>query len=648
MKRQFYFCGLMLAATFTLTNCSKEMNQSDDSQPAGIPFEIVASTADTKTTNDGLKTNWADGDAINLFHIESGSTSSGYVSNGSFAVADAETGVFTGELTAGLTAESYDWYALYPYSDYLASPNSTEGYIFIGHRTNLVQNGYGSTSHLSGSSCPLYGVVKGVAASQRPEMTMNHLTSVVAINVTNNTDEPLTVTTASITAQEDIVGSYYIDYTGDQIVYNSKADAVSATASVSVTEGTALENGASAVVYIVIKPFTAKADTDLTVSVNGYSKTITLANDVTFSAGKIKTLNFSYDAVPVVKTVSLPWNEDFSTSDLSNYTITNGSVTTKLYEENLAGGTAPELLISKTGGQMTTNVSLDGYVGNLTLSFACNYPDRITVSSSTEGVEIVANSTTEYIISVPEGADVLQLSFTNSTSSNARIDDIALLKGVVVAQELSFSIPGYYIVLGSEEYAAYSGQVVDGAKTEVTYMSDNEDVAIVDASTGTVTLGEVAGTATITATAVATTDYKSATASYTITLAEPSSDDTKTYTLTIDVDDFNSTSYAANNTEKTSQAIALDGSGTLDVNWTSYQVMYQNSAMQWQKNKGYIYNNTYLGKITNIEITSTAGTFTTYINDTQQPIENGEGGYFQIKVGSATGKASKVVITFEY
>ena len=119
----------------------------------------------------------------------------------------------------------------------------------------------------------------------------------------------------------------------------------------------------------------------------------------------------------------------------------------------------------------------------------------------------------------------------------------------------------------------------------------------------------------------------------------------KTYTFTITKDDFNSTSYAANNNEKTSIATATDGS-TMEVKWTSYQVMNQSSTMQWQKSKGYIYNSTDLGTIDNVVVDSSAGTFTTYKGSSAQPTTNGTGGYFQIKVGSATGKVNTITVTF--
>lgn len=121
----------------------------------------------------------------------------------------------------------------------------------------------------------------------------------------------------------------------------------------------------------------------------------------------------------------------------------------------------------------------------------------------------------------------------------------------------------------------------------------------------------------------------------------------KTYTLTIDSSDFSTTSYTNNNKERTTKAIATDGS-TIDVTWESYQIMQFSNKMQWQRNKGALFNKTSLGKITNIQITTTSSNeFTKIIGDTLKPTENKEGGYFNISVGNTTGKTDKVVITFE-
>ena len=135
MKRRIFSLGLMLAATFTLTNCVKEVNQPVDVPSAGIPFEIVAfASEDTKTENDGMKTKWIENDAINLFHAVAGSEE--YVSDNSFEITEENLaeGRFTGKLGGALDgSKSYDWYAFYPYNSYITTPANTSGYSYVGH-----------------------------------------------------------------------------------------------------------------------------------------------------------------------------------------------------------------------------------------------------------------------------------------------------------------------------------------------------------------------------------------------------------------------------------------------------------------------------------------------------------------------------------
>ena len=301
MKRHFYTLGWMLAATFTLTNCAQEIDNPNDVPSAGIPFEIVATSAETKTVNDGLITKWVADDQINIFHAVAETNT--YVSDGAFTVAEADvaTGRFTGTLSSALESDKvYDWYALYPYSEHVTTPGKHDkGYTYIGHSKGLNQSGYDSMASLKGSVCPLYGIATAVPEGTKPSMTMNHISSIVAINVTNATEEALTVSTASLTAEEDIVGSYFIDITKSPVVCTpSGANYVNNTATVNVSGGTELAKGESAILYLAIKPFTAATDEKLVLSVNGYEKERAMTKDVTFTAGKIKILNFSYDKEP--------------------------------------------------------------------------------------------------------------------------------------------------------------------------------------------------------------------------------------------------------------------------------------------------------------------------------------------------------------
>ena len=514
--------GVMLAAAFTLTNCAKEIDAPvQEPESNSYPFEIIASTVDTKTVNDGMSTKWAEDDQINVFHALGESTE--YVNDGAFTISDVEAGRFTGIINAVLNVEEeYDWYVLYPYNKKVTTPGSqTAGYTYIGYSTGLNQTGYNSMASLKGSVCPLYGIAKYAGA--RPEITMNHLSSIVAINVTNKNEEPLTITEASFIATEDIVGSYYIDITGESVVYTpSAANYVKNTALVKVSGGTALEQEESAIVYAAIKPFTDTAGQKLTLSVNGYSKEIELSKDVTFTAGKIKTLNFAYDKeVSEATGISLPWVEDFSSNDLSKYVILNGDSDMKLYistTDNLAGGQAPEILIGKNGGSMTAIIAIGGFSGDLTLVFKSNHADYITVTAPSVTVKKVTD--TEYTITVSEGVSTFDVTLKNAAGSNARVDDIELAKSRL-SQTLVFETDLYEFESGSDEFNAFTGQVVSGNETEVTYSSNNEGVAIVDATTGNVTMTGEAGTAIITATAAKTEEYKSAIATYSIVVSNP-------------------------------------------------------------------------------------------------------------------------------
>lgn len=313
--KKIIMMGLMLASAFALTNCSKEFVQQietpETDQAVGVvPFEIYASALQTKTANDGMSTVWVENDQINVFHAEAGSTE--YVSDGNFTIYEQNLadGLFLGSLKQSLTASAYDWYFFYPYSSYVKTPASrTSGYMTLGSKANGVQtqNGNSNMAHIAGENYPMCAVVKNVAAGETPAGMMQHMTALVAINVQNNTSKPMTVVSAGIRASESLVGTYYMDFTGEEVVYTPSGDQyVSNTANLEVVDGEDIAAGSSAKFYIAVKPFTAEAGSRLTVYVNGSQKAITIPETTEFEAGKIKTIN-----VPVVKMKnSLKTSED--------------------------------------------------------------------------------------------------------------------------------------------------------------------------------------------------------------------------------------------------------------------------------------------------------------------------------------------------
>lgn len=516
--------------TFALTDCTKEMNQPQEEIPAGTPFEIVASAVGTRTTNDGIHTDWEAGDAINLFHAPASMT--GYVNDKSFTIAEEglAEGRFKGTLTSGLeSGKSYDWYAFYPYNSHTQAPtnndedSSKNGYNFIGHSVGLDQYGYDNMSSLCGTVCPLYGIAENVASDKMPQVTMQHLSSVIALKVTNTTDAPLVVETASFTAPEDIVGSYYISFAGEPAYTPRSETHVKNTAVVNVSKGTELAKNQSAVLYLAIKPFTAKSGDKLYISVNGYEKELPLTKDVTFTAGKIKTVNFAYDYVKTSKEVV------FDFTNPAAYGITPS-------EEVSKGVEIPESVAD----------------GGVTITHVSNSQNKVCIWTKTDNTyEMRAYDSDVITFTVPEGYVIKKMTFEGSAgdaaispnigsyssmewTGNANplvldIKDGLKLRTITVeydlgesdpekaVQNLSFAEANYTATVRE----AFESPVLEGAQTSVTYKSSDETVATVDENGKVTILKE--GKTTITATAAENDTYRSAQASYTLTVnAAPS------------------------------------------------------------------------------------------------------------------------------
>ena len=295
--------GLMLSA-LALTNCTK--NEEFTTTPeVSTPFALFADV-DTRTTNDGLNTEWAADDAINVFHAVKETTT--YKNDGQFTIAEADLAAsrFSGTLNGTLDEASYDWYAFYPYSEFISTPaNDSYGYSIVGHdnRYSLTQNGYNSKAHLAGVACPLAGIATDVAAGTTPQIAMHHLSSVVKFVVTNSLTEAITISQITLESNNhNIIGSYYINFASyPEVVYTDKYPAKKAI--LDVQNGTALAAGAKAEFYLPIKPCEMAADDTLTIVVSASSESgvgtdtgvITLTKATEFVAGNIKPINVNYD-----------------------------------------------------------------------------------------------------------------------------------------------------------------------------------------------------------------------------------------------------------------------------------------------------------------------------------------------------------------
>ena len=344
----------MLASAFALTNCSEEFVQQietpETDQVVGvIPFEIYASALQTKTANDGMSTVRVENDQINVFHAEAGAAS--YVNDGVFAIykQNLADGLFQGSLKQPLTASAYDWYFFYPYTVGMKTP-AGDAVVTLAGKTQT-QKGNSNMAHIAGVNYPMCAVVENVAAGETPTGMMKHMTALVAINVINNTGAAMTVTSAGLKAAEELVGAFKVDFAGNEVVY-TPAEGSSNKAELQVLEGESIAAGASAKFYLAVKPFTAEAESRLTVYVNGNQKSISLTEVTEFQAGKIKTINVTVD----------PLQHPTSTSDvIKNENLKVGDNTTASHRAVINGVDTRYVVVMGTP-EKTGSVVLKGSI----------------------------------------------------------------------------------------------------------------------------------------------------------------------------------------------------------------------------------------------------------------------------------------------
>ena len=390
MKKAFISLIVIAAAAIASVSCNKIEPVVPDNQEGGIPFEFYAKAINSKTTNSGISTLWAAGDQVNLFHADAGSIS--YISDGAFTTATAGSSVtFTGELSSALTNGSgYDWYAIYPYNKNIATPanTGTKGYVTFGsskdgHQT---QTGNDNMSHIAGANYPVAGSAKNVTAPTTPSITMNHLTTVMAVKVTNSTTSPITVSEISFTGTERISGTFFVDFVSSPVIYTSSGDGYTSDSEVlQVTSGSEIPAGSNATFYLAVKPFTAPATSTISVSVTADNGTQVfnkvLGSATTFAAGKINTLNVSYNKEVVL---NLPFEDDMSWADSG--TESDGAAITASDFPTLGGETMYSSVNSGYKGPGAIKLgtsSLRGDITTVDLDLSSAY--TIIVSAKTWG-----------------------------------------------------------------------------------------------------------------------------------------------------------------------------------------------------------------------------------------------------------------------
>lgn len=341
MKKALFFAGLA-AAALTFVGCNKEADYAGN----GRKVEIVLSDVATRTINYGMSTEWKSGDELSVFTAPTGTDT--WSSNIKFTVQDASANRAAGEVE--LTADAYDWYAFYPYTSQIPNPTTLNpegsshersGYVTVGGQAQ-VQKSDDNKEHLAGTKVPVFGNVKNVPADEMPVIEMKNAASVACFKVTNALEEQIRILSVKFTAPEDIVGTYYIDFSGTAPAFVASGDTyVYDNVTVTNSDPSSIAPDSNGEFYAVIKPFTAAAGAKLTVEVEAESadgakkatatKEVTLPAATEFKPGFIKTLNIPFDvALEETLPQELPYSEAFKGVGIGEFSIDNVSLPSQL------------------------------------------------------------------------------------------------------------------------------------------------------------------------------------------------------------------------------------------------------------------------------------------------------------------------------
>lgn len=256
----------------------------------------------------------------------------------------------------------------------------------------------------------------------------------------------------------------------------------------------------------------------------------------------IKTLRYSLLSMLMLVCGSVAaqketlWAENFNSYAANDvpaggdygYACKDGESSTKVFIEAIAGGEAPELLISKKGGSFSVTIPMKGKSGEMTLNFKANRTLSVTSDDATIGDKTNTGNDYTIPVTVAEGTASVTLKFDNTSSKNIRFDNAELFIGESKkAPGLSWGVASRDVTIGSEEnnFPTLSNE----NNLAVTYSSDNTEVATIDAE-GNITL-VAAGTANITAEFAGNDEFEAGSVSYKLIVKaapEPSVDITNT------------------------------------------------------------------------------------------------------------------------
>ena len=404
---------LLTGSALLLAGCAKVENEVvvPESTMKHVVLKATVNEADTRVSADAAGSfSWQAGDEIAV-----------YTDKSSVAKFTAANGGATADFEGDLPSDAgFGSYAFYPYADNFCAPSADDHIVFtLGGEHNFVQDA---------TNMPMMGAITDEGVTFE---AVGGVLKLIVYNIPQGVNEFRFVSTDG----KKIAGNFTV--TKGAIVTEDAIGAVEDTQKFLFERP---ESG-NMVFYIPLPTGTIGA---FKVKFYGEDKN-TPVYEKTANANLTVGLNKlivapALNAAPA-EDVEL-WSEDFSEYSANaipksgigynntavSYSVTNtGSSLTKVYAENLAGGTSPELLVAKNGGSFTVSNIPTAGASSAVLTFKSNKSTQ-KVTTSTDDVLItkVEGSSYSYNITIPSTVTSFDLSFVSTGGDNVRIDDIVL------------------------------------------------------------------------------------------------------------------------------------------------------------------------------------------------------------------------------
>lgn len=350
MKTRHFFYGLASAAMM-LAGCeANEIKEAPVIESAGSTFELIADIAQTKTTMDAnYKVSWEDGDKIYMVTTD-GTWGKPWSNENNNIETIAEFTYADGKFT---TTAEIEGEKTYTFNAMYCNEDNKTWHRGAGSSDKLVstqsQDCSDPTAHIGDYDALVGSFEATVPMAGMAEVTMQHIYTLMQVNVKNATGNEISITKFEMTAKEgtNLTGIFNIDFSKSAI--ESVKTGYGETITVKIENGTVAANE-SLPVYFVMAPL-ADYSGDITFKVtdsngNTYTKTATL-NNISFEAGKYNTTPYTISEADEVESDDFDYSETYAIVAYRNakyYYLTNEETTTsttRLVAAN-AGSTIPE------------------------------------------------------------------------------------------------------------------------------------------------------------------------------------------------------------------------------------------------------------------------------------------------------------------